>query len=167
MTKYRFRVGDTVKEKGKENGITGQVIGFGRGQGTDWYKIESRGEVYNARDDELELARRKVDASNPYVIEFSSLLWFRPEHKPYKGELCLLCLEHDPDDTWTARFDGEVWQAEIAEGCTVPIDPSMVRGWASYSPPVVPGREEESEEDESWADGCGQAFSPDAEDAEE
>ena len=101
------------------------------------------------------------------MIEFSSLLWFRPEHKPYKGELCLLCLEHDPDDTWTARFDGEVWQAEIAEGCTVPIDPSMVRGWASYSPPVVPGREEESEEDESWADGCGQAFSPDAEDAEE
>lgn len=159
MTKFRFRVGDVVREKGKENGVTGEVIGFGRGQGTDWYKIESRGEVYNARDDELELARRRVDASDPNLVEYSSLLWFRPEHKPYRGELCLLCLEHDPDDAWTARFDGEVWQTEIAEGCAAPIEPSIVRCWASYSPPTLSG-----EEDESWADGCGQAFSPDAED---
>lgn len=166
MTKFRFHIGDIVKEKGKKIGVQGEVIGLGRGAGTDWYRIESRGEVYNAQDDELELDPAEVEiksgASN--IVELTYLAWYRPEKKPYEGELCLLCLEHDPDDTWTARFDGEVWQAEIAEGCTVPIDPSMVRCWAAYRPPVVPEREEKSEEDESWADGVGQAFSPDAED---
>lgn len=154
MTQYRFKIGDMVREKDAENGITGKVVDFGHRVGCDWYTVERNGCVYNADDSELELVRRNPAFDNPNVMMMETLVWYTAGEKPEKGELCRLILDHDRSDEWIGRFDGEIWTTEDV----IPIMPEMVYCWSSFDPP---GEDEEDVGAEEWADGCGQAFNPD------
>lgn len=158
MTQYRFKIGDMVREKDAENGITGKVVDFGHRVGCDWYTVESDGCVYNADDSELELVRRCPSFDNPNVIMMETLVWYTAAEKPREGELCRLILDHDRSDEWTGRFNGEFWEAGIADEWVLPIMPDTVLCWSSFDPPCA-GEEAPGEED--WACGVGQAFNPD------
>ena len=135
MTKYRFRIGDTVRGTDEENGIVGKVIDFGHRTGCDWYTVESHGDFFNADESELELVRRCPSFDNPNVICMEALVWFKADEKPHEGELCRLILDHDRTDEWIGRFDGENWKTEIAEGFDITITPEMVYCWSSFDLP--------------------------------
>lgn len=89
-----FRTGDIVKERTAEKRpIIGRVLSFGSSTGHDYYKILSRGEVYSARDDELELVRRAPSKYEKQGLVDQFLLnWYGPEQKPADGEECLVII---------------------------------------------------------------------------
>lgn len=160
MTKYRFRPGDRVKPKEAGAFAFGIVNTAGFGKGSAWYKVEADGgDVFNCREDELELVRRcPTFEDNPNVKEMETLVWFTPGEKPGEDENCRLILRHNRSDEWIGRFDGENWETEITDGCFIKITPDMVYCWSAFYPP---GEDEEDDGAEDWADGIGQTFSPD------
>lgn len=109
MTKYRFHIGDIVKAVGNpaKAPVIGKVLSMSTGSGAHWYKIESRGEAYNCREDELEIVRWKKKAMRDQV----TLEWRRMDVPPEDGQRCLIWVDDDdlpfpflearyaPDDT--------------------------------------------------------------------
>ena len=94
MRKYAFRKWDIVRERTTaQNPVVGRVIGFGSSAGHDWYKVESGGDVYNCRDDELELIRRgpagrEFPPIDENELERFLLIWRPMSVDPPTGETC-------------------------------------------------------------------------------
>ena len=109
------------------------------------------------------------------VFEMDLLRWRTPDHHPEEGEGIVFLMKDRPHtDIMRGVFrNGEyrVWLTSAQDtenrddkAALFPLYEEAILCWSGFETPEVPGQEEESEEDESWADGCGQAFSPDAED---
>lgn len=109
------------------------------------------------------------------VFEMDLLRWRTPDHHPEEEEGIIFILKDRPHtDVWRGVFkDGKyhTWLltdeavfTRDEEAALFPMDEEAILCWSGFETPEVPELERESEEDESWADGCGQAFSPDAED---
>lgn len=105
MRKYMFRIGDIVREiTDEKNPVKGKVIGFGSSAEHDFYKIEARGEVWGARDDEIELVRRgPTKAERAGMVDQFTLDWYGTDTLPAAGEDCMIA--------WVG-LDGE-WRQEI------------------------------------------------------
>ena len=108
------------------------------------------------------------------VFEMDLLRWRTPDHHPEEGEGIIFILKDRPrTDVWRGVFkDGKyhTWLLKDEavftrdeEAALFPMDEEAILCWSGFETPEVPGQEEESEEDEAWASGIGQAFSPDAE----
>ncbi len=150
MRKYEFRIGDTVREiTVDKRPVIGKVIGCGSSAEHDFYRIASKGEIYSARDDEIELLRR---APNKYekmgLVDRFTLDWYGPDKHPAAGEECMIA--------WTG-FDGK-WRELIAfwrgteweipgDGSekTVHMDLDMIDAWAPWEWPDT-ARSEAGEE---------------------
>ena len=105
MRKYDFRTGDIVREiTVDKRPVVGKVIGCGSSAEHDYYKISSKGEIYSARDDEIELVRRGLTkAQRAGMIDQFTLDWYGPDKFPAPGEVCMIA--------WIG-FDGE-WRQEV------------------------------------------------------
>lgn len=175
MTQYKFRMWDRVRPV-KENAFTaGKVVSQGYGQGNAWYRVAAdNGDVFNCREDELELVERrpKFKALPEDVFEIFGLRWRTPDHKPEEEEGIIFILKDRPHtDIMRGVFrNGEyrVWLTSVQDtynrdsnAALFPLDEAAILCWSGFETPEVPGFDGKAEEDESWADGCGQAFNPD------
>lgn len=142
MRKYEFRPGDTVREiTVDKKPIIGRVIGSGSSAEHDFYRIKSRGEIYSARDDEIELVRRapsKHEASG--MIDQFTLDWYGPDTNPAAGEECMIAWIGF-DGEWrkdVARWNGEEWEF-TARGSSpgTRIGMEVVDAWAPWEWPDV------------------------------
>lgn len=152
-----FRTGDIVKERTAEKRpIIGRVLSFGSSTGHDYYKILSRGEVYSARDDELELVRRAPSKyARQGLVDQFLLNWYAPEKHPAEGETCLLFWRNifGIPRTATAAWNGNEWEIEEAPGKTYSCKPEIVEAWAPWEwPETKPESGEEGEERDGSAD---------------
>lgn len=77
MTRYKFHVGDVVRASGDpaRKPVIGTVASISAGGGHHWYKVASWREIYNCREDELELLSRR----GRRLAAASHLNWYRPE----------------------------------------------------------------------------------------
>ncbi len=181
MTQYKFRMWDRVKPVKEKAFIIGEVVSQGYGQGNAWYRVSTdSGDVFNCREDEIELVERipknrVVGMLQEDVFEMDLLRWRTPDHHPEEGEGIVFLMKDRPHtDIMRGVFrNGEyrVWLTSAQDtenrddkAALFPLYEEAILCWSGFETPVVPEREEKSEEDEAWADGCGQAFSPDAED---
>lgn len=158
MRKYTFRKFDLVRERTEaQNPVVGRVIGFGSSAGHDWYKVASGGDVYNCRDDELELVRRgpagrEFPPIDENEIERFLLIWRPMSVDPPKGEECLAAWrrmdgalrEH------VLRWDGERWIMEY-DGDKMEFDREFVVAWTLWEWPEIDQKSagEEGVRDES------------------
>lgn len=149
MRKYAFRQGDIVREKTDEKKpVVGRVIGCGSSAGHDYYKVESRGEIYNARDDELVLVRRgpagrEFPPIDENELERFLLIWRPMSVDPPKDEECAV--------VWTTprgarrvsvmRWTGEDWAAEDVDGDEYHINRDVFTAWALWEWPETDGKE--------------------------
>lgn len=168
MTQYKFRMWDRVKPVHGNAFKTGKVVSSGFGRGSAWYKVEAEsGDVFNCREDELELVERVpvCEKIGEGVFELLVLAWTTPDHHPAEGEGIVFIPRDNPyHDIWRGIYrDGKyhVWiitNDDTLSGGVEPfgIDEESILCWSSFVTPEVPE-----------PDGVGQAFSPDAEDAEE
>lgn len=162
MRKYEFRPGDTVREiTVDKKPIIGRVIGSGSSAEHDFYRIQSRGEIYSARDDEIELVRRapsKHDAAG--LIDKFVLDWYGPDRTPAAGEECMLAWIGF-DGEWredVARWNGEEWEF-TARGSSpgTRIGMEVVDAWAPWEWPSVSGHRLTAFDPEGGADDGGDA----------
>lgn len=59
MTQYKFRMFDRVRPVKEKAFTIGKVVSQGFGQGHAWYRVTvDSGDVYNCREDEIELVER-------------------------------------------------------------------------------------------------------------
>ena len=151
MRKYAFRKFDLVRERTEaQNPVVGRVIGFGSSAGHDWYKVASGGDVYNCRDDELELVRRgpagrdfpPIDENE---IERFVLIWRPMSVDPPKGELCAAVWKtpKDEDRVSILRWDGEEWIMRDIDGDEYTFHRETFRAWALWEWPEIDGEEGE------------------------
>lgn len=142
MRKYEFRPGDTVREiTVDKKPVIGRVIGSGSSAEHDFYRIQSKGEIYSARDDEIELVRRapsKHDAAG--LIDKFTLDWYGPDRTPAAGEECMIAWI-GLDGEWredVARWNGEEWEF-TARGSSpgTRIGMEVVDAWAPWEWPDV------------------------------
>ena len=159
MRKYTFRQGDTVKERtAYGRPIIGRVIGCSSSQEHDYYKIASRGDVYNARDDELELVRRGPAKPGKFgLVDQYTLDWYGPDENPAAGEVCMIAWI-GLDGEWRqeiVKWTGEEWQfAPHGDLPGVRIGMDCVDAWAPWEWPELakPESGEEGEERDGSAD---------------
>ena len=146
MRKYAFRKFDLVRERTEaQNPVVGRVIGFGSSAGHDWYKVASGGDVYNCRDDELELVRRgpagrdfpPIDENE---IERFVLIWRPMSVDPPKGELCAAVWKtpKDEDRVSILRWDGEEWIMRDLDGDEYTFHRETFRAWTLWDWPEIP-----------------------------
>ena len=146
MRKYAFRQGDIVRENTTEkNPVVGRVIGCGSSAGHDWYKVASGGDVYNCRDDELELVRRgpagrdfpPIDENE---LERFVLIWRPMSVDPPKGELCAAVWKtpKDEDRVSILRWDGEEWIMRGLDGDEYTFHRETFRAWTLWDWPEIP-----------------------------
>lgn len=168
MRKYTFRKWDLVRERTEaQNPVVGRVIGFGSSAGHDWYKVASGGDVYNCRDDELELVRRgpagrdfpPIDENE---IERFLLIWRPMSVDPPKGELCAAVWKtpKDEDRVSILRWDGEEWIMRDIDGDEYTFHRETFRAWALWEWPDIdqkPDGEEgvRDDSDDDQDDGPG------------
>ena len=142
MRKYEFRPGDTVREiTVDKKPIIGRVIGSGSSAEHDFYRIRSRGEIYSARDDEIELVRRapsRQDAAG--LLDKFVLDWYGTDRTPAAGEECMIAWI-GLDGEWredVARWNGEEWEF-TARGSSpgTRIGMEVVDAWAPWEWPDV------------------------------
>lgn len=158
MRKYAFRQGDTVKERtAYGRPIIGRVIGCSSSQEHDYYKIASRGDVYNARDDELELVRRAPSKyARQGLVDQFLLNWYAPEQHPAEGETCLVIWTdyYGSQRVNKAKWNGNEWEMEIELEEKINLGPDMFDAWAPWEWPELaePETGEEGEERDGSAD---------------
>lgn len=116
--------------------VIGRVIGFGSSAEHDFYKIASRGEVYSARDDEIELLRRgPTKARRAGMIDQFTLDWYGPDKRPAAGEECAIAWV-GMDGTWredVARWNGEEWEFPAhGNEKAVRIGMEVIDAWAPW-----------------------------------
>lgn len=146
MRKYAFRQGDIVRENTAEkNPVVGRVIGCGSSAGHDYYKVESGEDIWNARDDELVLIRRRRfdPRSNPPFaedeIERDLLIWKPMSVDPPKGAECLAVWRRTDGALreHVLRWDGERWIMEY-DGDKMEFDREFVDAWTLWDWPEIP-----------------------------
>ena len=165
MRKYAFCPGDIVRERTAEKKpIVGRVISCGSSAGHDYYKIESGWDIYNARDDELELVMRKRFALRREIppigedeLERFLLIWRPMSVDPPKGEECLTVWRRTDGALreYVLRWDGENWIMQMDSG-ELPIEREMVAAWALWEWPEIdqkPDGEEGMRDDADPDDG--------------
>lgn len=164
MRRYDFRVGDIVRERTADrHPVIGKVIGCSSSTEHDFYKIASKGEVYSARDDELELVRRapRRGKGDPGIMEEFLLRWYAPEVHPGLGEECLVVWK---DDGGARRIDTALWvggwRMEIEPGQYIQLAPDMFDAWARWEwPETAEPETAEPETDRPETGGWPQANS--------
>ena len=148
MRKYTFRKYDVVRERtAAQNPVVGRVIGFGSSAGHDWYKVASGGDVYNCRDDELELVRRgpagrEFPPIDENELERFVLIWRPMSVDPPKDAECLTVWRR-----WDGalrehvlRWDGERWILEY-NGDKIEFDRESIDAWTLWEWPEIDGKE--------------------------
>ena len=181
MRKYAFRKDDVVRARSvivgrsvdgekivmPEDGktVVGRVIGFGSSAGHDWYKVAYGGDVYNCRDDELELIRREpagreIPPIGENEIERFLLIWRPMSMDPPKDEECAV--------VWTTprgarrvsvmRWTGEDWAAEDVDGDEYHINRDVFTAWALWEYPEI---DQKSDGEEDVSDEVGADADPD------
>ena len=164
MRKYDFRQGDIVREKTDEKKpVVGRVIGCGSSAGHDYYKVESRGEIYNARDDELELVRRgpagrEFPPIDEDEIERFLLIWRPMSVDPPKDETCAVIWKtlRGAVRVSVMRWTGEDWAAEEDGGVEYHVKRDIFLAWALWEWPEIdqkPDGEEGVRDDADPDDG--------------
>ena len=147
MRKYAFRQGDIVRENTTEkNPVVGRVIGCGSSAGHDYYKVESGEDIWNARDDELVLIRRRRfdPRNNPPIdeneIERFLLIWRPMSVDPPKGELCAAVWKtpKDEDRVSILRWDGVEWIMRDLDGAEYTFHRETFRAWTLWDWPEIP-----------------------------
>lgn len=184
MRKYAFRKGDVVRARSgvrrqtvdfselvtkeiitvpeDEETVVGRVIGFGSSAGHDWYKVASGGDVWNCRDDELELIRRgpaghEFPPIDENELERFLLIWRPMSVDPPKDAECLAVWrrENGALRERVLRWDGELWIMEY-NGVKVEFDREFVDAWALWEWPEIdqkPDGEEGVRDDADPDDG--------------
>ena len=144
MTRFRFHTGDTVKAGSDpaRTPVIGTVTGFSRGQNMNWYRVYARGEVYNCREDELDLVRRKQP------VRRDTLSWYTPALRPEPDERCILIPKEEDgaeEEVVIGRFspgiesyeaDGFIVEHGAEAGVLFMED---VKLWAAWEWPDVKG----------------------------
>lgn len=179
MRKYAFRKWDIVRARSvivlhalsgenfvipeDEESIVGRVIGFGSSAGHDWYKVASGGDVYNCRDDELELIRRghgerDVQPMDENELKRFLLIWRPMSVDPPKGEFCAVVWKtpKDEDRVSVLRWDGEEWIMRDIDGDEYTFHRETFRAWALWEWPEIdpkPDGEEGVSDDADPDDG--------------
>ena len=95
MTKYKFRTGDIVQTvgDGEHKPLVGRVTGFSTGSGYQWYKVTVGADVYNCREDEIELRGRRT----PETAGVTTLIWYDAARvKPRDHARCVVISRYDP-----------------------------------------------------------------------
>ena len=107
MRKYAFRIGDLVREKTADTKpVIGRVISCGSSAEHDFYKIESHGDTWGARDDELELMRR----GHARELGRFLLVWHPMTEDPPKDAECIVIWTRH--ETGKREFDLMRWNGE-------------------------------------------------------
>ena len=181
MKKYRYRVGDIVKpvEGVKCSGAVGsgepfavgRVISHGCGQGAAWYQVACGMEVFNCREDEIELVEKaylsawRMIKPGPEcllmkgVFEISSLWWHKPIDHPDEGEGIVMMMTENPvysiqrgvfrDGSYHVWVPGRRGNAVVStvreEGSLWPIGDEAVLCWSPFEVPEVPDEDEEDD----------------------
>ena len=161
MRKYDFCPGDIVRERTAEKKpIVGRVISCGSSAGHDYYKVESGWDIYNARDDELELVRRgpagrdfpPIDENE---LERFLLIWRPMSVDPPKDAECLAVWRREDGALRerVLRWDGKLWIMEY-NGDKMEFDRELVDAWALWEWPEIDQKPdgEEDVSDEVGAD---------------
>lgn len=159
MRKYAFRQGDIVREKTTERKpVIGRVLSCGSSAGHDYYKLESHGEIYNARDDELELIRRghagrEFPPINEDEIERFLLIWRPMSVDPPKDAECLAVWRREDGALreHVLRWDGEHWIMEY-NGDKMEFDREFVDAWTPWTWPGSDGKEDGDDDESSDQD---------------
>lgn len=149
MRKYAFRKWDIVRERTTaQNPVVGRVIGFGSSAGHDWYKVASGGDVYNCRDDELELIRRgpagrEIPPIDEDEIDRFLLIWRPMSVDPPKGEECAAIWKTPRGALRVSvmRWTGEDWVAEEDDGVEYHVKRDIFLAWALWEWPETDGKE--------------------------
>ena len=144
MRKYAFRQGDIVREKTDEKKpVVGRVIGCGSSAGHDYYKVESRGEIYNARDDELVLVRRgpaghEFPPIDENELERFLLIWRPMSVDPPKDAECMAVWRRGDGALreHVLRWGGELWIMEY-NGDKMEFEREFVVAWALWEWPEI------------------------------
>ncbi len=142
MRKYDFRTGDIVREiTVDKRPVVGKVIGFGSSAEHDYYKVSSKGDVYSAREDEIELVRRgPTKAQRAGLLDQFTLDWYGPDKPPAAGETCMIAWI-GLDGIWredVAAWNGEEWEFP-AHGSekAVRVGMDVIDAWAPWEWPDV------------------------------
>lgn len=156
MRKYAFRQGDIVREKTTERKpVIGRVLSCGSSAGHDYYKLESHGEIYNARDDEITLVRRAPNRFEKMGLVDQILLnWYGPDQHPAMKEECLVIWT---DYEGTRRVDvsvwkGQGWEMELQPGVKAIIGEEMFDAWTPWTWPGSDGKEDGDDDKSSDSD---------------
>lgn len=164
MRKYAFYPGDIVRERTAEKKpIVGRVISCGSSAGHDYYKIESGWDIYNARDDELELVMRKRFALRrefPPIdedeIDRFLLIWRPMSVDPPKDETCAVIWKTTRGVVRVSvmRWTGKAWVEEYGDGDKYHINRDVITAWALWEWPEIDQKPdgEEGVSDEAGAD---------------
>lgn len=149
MRKYDFRKGDIVRERTTaQNPVVGRVISFGYSAGHDWYKVASGGDVYNCRDDELELIRRgpaghEFPPIDENELERFLLIWRPMSVDPPKDETCAVIWKtlRGAIRVSVMRWTGEDWAVEEDVGAEYHVKRDIFSAWALWEWPEIDGKE--------------------------
>ena len=160
MRKYTFRKFDVVRERtAAQNPVVVRVIGFGSSAGHDWYKVASGGDVYNCRDDELELvlrghAEREIPPIGEDEIDRFLLIWRPMSVDPPKGETCAAIMKTPRGDLRVSvvRWTGEDWIMEDTDGGEWHLKRAVFTAWALWDWPEM-DRKEAGDHDTDPDDG--------------
>ena len=121
--------------------IIGRVIGSGSSAEHDFYRIQSKGEIYSARDDEIELVRRapsKHDAAG--LIDKFVLDWYGPDTTPAAGEEYMIAWI-GLNGEWcedVARWNGAVWEFAVrGKSPWMRLGMEVIDAWAPWEWPDV------------------------------
>ena len=168
MRKYAFRKGDVVRARSvivgrsvdgekiviPEDGktVVGRVLSFGSSAGHDWYKVASGGDVYNCRDDELELIRRghaerEIPPIDEDEIDRFLLIWRPMSVDPPKDETCA-AIWRTPKGAIrvsVVRWDGEDWIMEDTDGEEWHLERAVFTAWALWEWPEIDQKTEREE----------------------
>lgn len=153
---YAFRIGDVVKEITVDRRpVIGKVIGFGSSAEHDFYKIASRGEVYGARDDEIELVRRgPTKARRGGMVDQFVMDWYGRDTLPAAGESCMIAWI-GLDGEWRQEivtWNGEEWEFEPRGDMPgLRIGMECVDAWAPWEWPEIGDVKEGGADDDA---GC-------------
>ena len=159
MRKYTFRKWDVVRERtAAQNPVVGRVIGFGSSAGHDWYKVASGGDVYNCRDDELELVRRgpagrEFPPIDENEIERFVLIWRPMSVDPPKDAECAVVWAEKIRKICRGdmlRWNGRGWIVDTGAG-EFEVDRDSVAAWTLWEWPEIDQKPdgEEAVSDES------------------
>lgn len=159
MRKYTFQKFDVVRERtAAQNPVVGRVIGFGSSAGHDWYKVASGGDVYNCRDDELELVRRgpagrEFPPIDENEIERFVLIWRPMSVDPPKDAECAVVWAEKIRKICRGdmlRWNGQGWIVDTGAG-EFEVDRDSVAAWTLWEWPEIDQKPdgEEAVRDES------------------